>query len=51
MVLGAGVYVLLTVKSNQKTLYRQIGFQFQGKRHIPCSTIDQEVMHGSDTLW
>jgi len=27
--------VLLTVKFNQKTLYRQIGCQFQGKRPIP----------------
>jgi len=43
--------VLLTVKSNQKTLYRQIGAQFQGKRHIPYTTADQEEKHGRDTLW
>lgn len=43
--------MLLTVKSNQKTLYRQIGAQFQGKRHIPYTTADQEEKHGRDTLW
>jgi hypothetical protein len=31
--------VLLTVKSNQKTLYRQIGSQFQGKRHQLLTSI------------
>jgi predicted transposase YbfD/YdcC len=43
--------VLLTVKSNQKTLYRQIGSQFEGKRHIPFTATDQEEKHGRDTLW
>jgi hypothetical protein len=43
--------VLLTVKSNQKTLYRQIGAQFQGKRHIPFTASDHEKRHGRDTLW
>jgi hypothetical protein len=43
--------VLLTVKSNQKTLYRQIGSQFQGKRHIPFTASDHEKRHGRDTLW
>jgi predicted transposase YbfD/YdcC len=43
--------VLLTVKSNQKTLYRQIGSQFQGKRHIPFVATDHEKRHGRDTLW
>jgi predicted transposase YbfD/YdcC len=45
--------VLLTVKSNQKTLYlyRQIGCQFQGKRHIPCTATDQEEKHGRDSTW
>jgi predicted transposase YbfD/YdcC len=43
--------VLLTVKSNQKTLYRQIGAQFQGKRHIPFVATDQEEKHGRDTTW
>jgi len=43
--------VLLTVKSNQKTLYRQIQRQFQGKRHIPVTASDHEKRHGRDTLW
>jgi hypothetical protein len=43
--------VLLTVKSNQKTLYRQIQSQFQGKRHIPFTASDHEKHHGRDTLW
>ena len=43
--------MLLTVKSNQKTLYRQIGCQFQGKRHIPFTATDQEEKHGRDTTW
>ena len=43
--------VLLTVKSNQKTLYRQIGCQFQGKRHIPYIATDQEEKHDRDTIW
>jgi hypothetical protein len=41
----------LTVKSNQKTLYRQIGCQFQGKRHIPFTATDPEKRHGLDTVW
>jgi predicted transposase YbfD/YdcC len=43
--------VLLTVKSNQKTLDRQIQSQFQGKRHIPFTASDHEKRHGRDTLW
>ena len=43
--------MLLTVKSNQKTLYRQIGCQFQGKRQIPFTATDQEEKHGRDTTW
>jgi predicted transposase YbfD/YdcC len=43
--------VLLTVKSNQKTLYRQIGSQFQGKRHIPFPATDHEKRHGRHTTW
>ena len=43
--------MLLTVKSNQKTLYRQIGCQYQGKRHIPLVATDHEKLHGRDTLW
>ena len=43
--------MLLTVKSNQKTLYRQIQSQFQGKRHIPFTASDHEKRHGRDTLW
>ena len=43
--------MLLTVKSNQKTLHRQIGSQFQGKRHIPFAASDREKRHGRDTTW
>ena len=43
--------MLLTVKSNQKTLYRQIGAQFQGKRHIPFAAMDFEKRHGRHTTW
>ena len=43
--------MLLTVKSNQKTLDRQIGAQFQGKRHIPFTATDHERRHGRDTFW
>jgi predicted transposase YbfD/YdcC len=49
--LEQGADVLLTVKSNQKTLYRQIGCQFQGKRHIPFVATDHEKRHGRDTAW
>jgi predicted transposase YbfD/YdcC len=41
--------VALTVKSNQPTLYRQIGHQFEGKRRIPFTATDQEKRHGRDT--
>ena len=43
--------MLLTVKSNQKTLHRQIGCQFQGRRHIPFTATDQEKRHGRDSSW
>jgi len=43
--------VLLTVKSNQKTLHRQIGCQFEGKRKIPFMASDRDKSHGRDTLW
>ncbi|QBE69015.1 hypothetical protein SynWH8101_1431 [Synechococcus sp. WH 8101] len=43
--------MLLTVKSNQKTLYRQIGYQFQGKRHMLLTSRDHEKRHGRDTVW
>ena len=43
--------MLLTVKSNQKTLYRQIGCQFEGKRQIPFTATDHEKRHGRDTVW
>jgi hypothetical protein len=32
----------LTVKSNQKSLYRQIGRQFEGKRKTPFTATDVE---------
>jgi predicted transposase YbfD/YdcC len=43
--------VLLSVKSNQESLYRQIGSQLQGKRHIPHAASDHEKRHGRDTSW
>ena len=43
--------MLLTVKSNQKTLHRQIGCQFEGKRKIPFTATDHEKRHGRDTVW
>ena len=39
------------MKANQKTLHRQIGCQFQGKRHIPFVATDHEVGHGRDITW
>jgi len=41
----------LTVKGNQKTLYRQIRSQFQGKRRIPFVAMDHEVSHGRNITW
>jgi hypothetical protein len=41
----------LTVKSNQKILYRQIGCQFEGKRKIPFAATDVEKRHGRQTRW
>ena len=41
----------MTVKSNQKTLYRQIGCQFEGKRKIPFTARDVEKRHGRQTRW
>ena len=46
-----GADFLLTVKANQKTLYRQIQSQFQGKRHIPFLATDHEISHGRDISW
>lgn len=43
--------MLLTVKSNQRALHRQIGCQFEGKRHIPFTATNQEERHGRDTCW
>ncbi len=43
--------MLLSVKSNQKTLYRQIRSQFQGKRHIPFTATDHDDKHGRHTIW
>jgi hypothetical protein len=49
--LDQGADVLLTVNSKQKTLYRQIGCQFQGKRHIPFTATDQKEKNGRHTTW
>jgi len=46
-----GADFLLTVKSNQKTLYRQIADQLLGKRKIPFLANDHEVSHGRDITW
>jgi hypothetical protein len=46
-----GADFLLTVKANQKTLYRQIADQLLGKRHIPLMATDHEIGHGRDILW
>ena len=43
--------MLLSVKSNQKTLHRQISCQFEGKRHIPFTATDHEKRHGRQTHW
>ncbi len=43
--------MLLTVKSNQKILHRQIRSQFQGKRKIPFTATDYEKRHSRDTTW
>ena len=42
---------MLTVKANQKTLYRQIRSQFQGKRKIPFVATDHEISHGRSITW
>ncbi|WP_296369067.1 ISAs1 family transposase [Vulcanococcus sp. Clear-D1] len=41
----------MTVKANQKTLYRQIASQLVGKRKIPFIASDHEVGHGRDITW
>ena len=41
----------MTVKTNQKTLHRQIESQFQGKRKIPCVATDHEVRQSRDITW
>ena len=43
--------MLLTVKSNHKSLCHQIGCQFQGKRHFLFTAMDHEKRHGRDTVW
>ncbi|MFM8277519.1 MAG: ISAs1 family transposase [Cyanobium sp.] len=39
------------MKGNQKTLYRQIQSEFQGKHDIPYSATDHDDKHGRDTIW
>jgi hypothetical protein len=34
-----------------ETIYRQIGCQFQEKRHIPFTATDHEKRHGRNTVW
>ena len=42
---------MLTVKANQRSLYRQISDQLLGKRKIPFSAMDHEIAHGRDITW
>jgi hypothetical protein len=49
--LEQGADLLLTVKSNQKTLYRQIGRQLEKNRKIPFTATDVEKRHGRQTRW
>jgi hypothetical protein len=39
------------VKGVQKTLHRQIGTQFQGKRRIPLMATDYEISHRREITW
>jgi hypothetical protein len=48
--LAQGADVCLTIKDNQRTLRRQVAFQFDGKRCIPFVATDHEKRHGRDTL-
>ena len=41
----------MTVKSNQKILYRQIGCQSEGKRKIPFTPTDVGKRHRRQTRW
>lgn len=49
--LKQGADLVLTVKTNQPRLHRQISRQFEGKRHIPFTATNQEEKHGRDTSW
>jgi hypothetical protein len=50
--LEQGVDVLLTVQSNHKTVYRQVGCQFQdSKRKIPFTAANHQKRHGGTLLW
>jgi hypothetical protein len=46
--LDQGADVVLTVKSNQPKLYRQIGCQVEGTRKIPFTPMAHEKRHGGD---
>jgi predicted transposase YbfD/YdcC len=41
----------LTVKANQRSLYRQIANQLLGKRPIPFRATNHEIAHGRDISW
>jgi predicted transposase YbfD/YdcC len=41
----------LTVKKNQRRLYRQIVSQFLGHRHFPVEISDVEASHGRQVRW
>ena len=46
-----GADLLLTVKNNQRRLYRQIVSQFRGHRHFPVEISDVEAGHGRQVRW
>lgn len=43
--------MLLAIKTIQKTVHRQIGFKFHGKRHIPLTATDADKRHRRQTVW
>ncbi|MBU6250935.1 MAG: ISAs1 family transposase [Cyanobacteria bacterium REEB417] len=43
--------LLLTVKKNQRRLYRQIASQFRGHRHFPFEISDFDASNGRQVRW
>ncbi|QPN70337.1 hypothetical protein [Synechococcus sp. CBW1108] len=46
-----GADLLLTVKQNQRRLYRQIASKFRSHRHFPVEISDVEASHGPRARW